>query len=499
MTTALARTNAVRANKRIRLLLQLHMRHDVWRGPLWFAPNIMPKALPEDLSKQLFTHLSAHPDGLGIDAIDTAFGEISRRSLQRRLAALVDAGKVETEGSGKRTLYRALSEPKHGPETPPETYISVSPTGAEVRALIGRPMHQRTPVAYDRSLLERYEPNQSAYLDPELREHLQKIGQVHVKARPAGTYARSILDRLLIDLSWASSRLEGNTYSRLDTKDLIEFGRYAVGKDRTEAQMILNHKAAIEMLIDDIDSIGFNRYTFQNLHALLSDNLLADPSESGRVRSRLVDVAGTVYHPLNIPQELERLFDLFLEKADAIKNPFEQSFFVLVHVPYLQAFIDVNKRLSRLGANIPLIRENLVPLSFVDVPERAYVEGTLGVYELGRIELLRDVFTWAYERSCRRYAAIKQTVVEPDPLRLRFRQQLFELVADVVRSGSPPITSELKNAAIELKVPKQEIDQFLQMVMADLRGLHEGNVARYRLRLREYQSWKAVQESIIDS
>ena len=97
---------------------------------------------------------------------------------------------------------------------------------------------------------------------------------------------------------------------------------------------------------------------------------------------------------------------MILDKAGAIADPFEQAFFVMVHIPYLQPFIDVNKRVSRPGANIPLIRHNLCPLSFIDVPERAYVEGTLGVYELTNIDLLRDVFVWAYERSCQRYIAI---------------------------------------------------------------------------------------------
>lgn len=77
------------------------------------------------------------------------------------------------------------------------------------------------------------------------------------------------------------------------------------------------------------------------------------------------------------------------------------------NLPYLQPFEDVNQRVSRLGANLPLIRENLSPLSCVDVPERAYVDGTLGVYELTRIELLRDLFVWAYERSCAGYAAAR--------------------------------------------------------------------------------------------
>ena len=74
----------------------------------------------------------------------------------------------------------------------------------------------------------------------------------------------------------------------------------------------------------------------------------------------------------------------------------------MVHLPYLQPFEDVNNRVSRLAANIPLIRHNLCPVSFIDVPERPYIDGLMGIYELNRIELLRDVFVWAYDRSSQR-------------------------------------------------------------------------------------------------
>lgn len=141
-----------------------------------------------------------------------------------------------------------------------------------------------------------------------------------------------------------------------------------------------------------------------------------------------------MFHPLGVPQQINDYFRLILDKAGAIGDPFEQSFFIMAQIPYLQPFIDVNKRVSRLGANISLIRRNLCPLSFVDVPERAYVEGALGIYELNRVELLRDVFVWAYERSCQRYLAVKQSLPEPDAFRLKHRAALIETVSGIVPS-----------------------------------------------------------------
>ncbi len=172
--------------------------------------------------------------------------------------------------------------------------------------------------------------------------------------------------------------------------------------------MILNHKAAIEMLAEQAEEIGFNRYTILNIHALLSDNLLADPAAGGRLRQRAVGISGSVFYPLEVPQTIEEHFDQILEKAAAIKDPFEQSFFVMVHLPYLQPFEDVNKRVSRLAANLPLIRHNLCPLSFIDVAQEDYVGGLLGVYELNRVEYLRDLYVWAYGRSAARYKAVRE-------------------------------------------------------------------------------------------
>jgi hypothetical protein len=294
---------------------------------------------------------------------------------------------------------------------------------------------------------------------------------------------------LLVDLSWASSRLEGNTYTRLDTQNLIELGRHASGKDQRETQMILNHKAAIEMLVDNVDDVGFNRYTICNLHALLADNLLPDASAAGRVRRIEVNISGTVYQPLAIPQRLDELFDLLLATAAAIRDPFEQAFFIMVQLPYLQPFEDVNKRVSRLAANIPFIRQNLAPLSFVDVPDRDYVDGLLAVYEMNRIELARDIFLWAYERSCQRYTVVRDALPQPDPLRLRNREQLIAIVNAIVRDDLPLKETAVRKLATPIAAP-DDLEQLIAMALAELHDLHEGALARFRLRLSEFRRWR---------
>ena len=358
--------------------------------------------------------------------------------------------------------------------------------------MVRRPIVRRPPVGYDRAFLEGYAPGETWYLPPPLRRHLHQLGRTPELGRPAGSHARDILDRLLIDLAWASSRLEGNTYSRLDTQNLIEFGQRAEGKDAAEAQMILNHKNAIELLVDEGEHLRCDRRTILTLHAALSENLLSNPADEGRLRSRMVNITGATFTPVAIPQVIEDCSDLLLNKVNAIDDPFEQAFFMMVHIPYLQPFIDVNKRTSRLAANIPLIRDNLCPLSFVDVPERDYVEGTVAVYKLKRITLLRDVFAWAYERSSSQYTVVREALGQPDPVRLRYRSQLEDVVRETVLGGAPPRRSTLESWAEANGVDPRDRAPFAERALDILLNLHEGSAGRYRIRPSDLRAWEEI-------
>ena len=161
----------------------------------------------------------------------------------------------------------------------------------------------------------------------------------------------------------------------------------------------------------------------------------------------------------------------------------------MVHIPYLQPFADVNKRVSRLAANIPFIKGNLCPLSFIDVPRQAYVEGTMAVYEHARVDLLRDVFVWAYERSCQNFKAIAGSLPEPDPFRLKYREELKAAVTQLVQETRGTKVGDTRKVAANL-VPKEDQVQFASMVSRELHNLHEGNIARYGLRLAEFRAWR---------
>lgn len=475
----------------------------------------MPSLPSDPQLRAIVDAVRSLPDGGGIEAVMAALPDVPpRRTLQRRLAQLVECGALRAEGQRKGRRYfapRSASgldlpgayvfagtrmQPLRVSETG-ETEIPLSPAALEIEAAVRQTPGRRRPVGYRREFLDAYLPNRTFYLPPAIREELRAAGRGGAAGHsteaeaPAGTYARKLYDRLLIDLSWNSSRLEGNTYSLLETERLLAVGMAAEGKGDLEAQMILNHKEAIEFLVEGAADVGFDRYTILNLHALLSDNLLGDPLACGRLRSHAVGVGGTVFRPLQGPQLIEECFDQVLHTAAAIDDPFEQAFFVMVHLPYLQPFEDVNKRVSRLAANIPLIRQDLCPLSFVDVPQRTYVNAMLGIYELNRVELLREVFVWAYKRSCARYSAVRQSLGEPDPFRLLHRGLLREIVAEVVREGlnKPAAIAHVRRRAME-KVVEAERPRFIEIVETELMSLHEGNIARYRIRPGEYGLWQ---------
>jgi hypothetical protein len=461
----------------------------------YFHDKKMPKTITDKDLYPIETLLADRPDGWRIGEIEKALEGLglpfNRRTLQRRLVRLEKAGRILIAGVGRATHYLPVVATEKSTDANGGIFLSTD--SQEIQDRISRPLSARQPVGYQRKFIDSYQPNATWYLPAAMRSHLMDIGRRIGIDYAAGTYIRQILDRLLIDLSWASSQLEGNTYSLLDTERLIAFGDAAAGKTPFETQMVLNHKAAIEFLVEVVDEIGLDRRSILNLHALLSDNLLGNPSASGRLRAMPVGIGKSVYEPLAVPQLIDEIFGQILDTAAAISDPFEQAFFVIVHLPYLQPFEDVNKRVSRLAANIPFIHHNLCPLSFIDVPEDLYINGLLGVYELNRIELLREVFVWTYERSCNRYQVVRHTLGEPDTFRLHYRKALIDCVGQAVRQvgrGDAIDTGDVLMHLAKDLVPENDREHFLKIAKEEIVALHEGNYARYRLRPSEFNAWQ---------
>jgi len=407
---------------------------------------------------------------------------ISERTLLRRLSTLIEMGEIIAKGQKKGRTYaiKTLQE-----------ILPLSEASQALKAQVQLPLQQRRPVPYHPDFLYDYQPNETFYLSESIRKHLRSIGQQFNHELVPGTYVKRILHRLLIDLSWNSSRLEGNTYSRLETERLLEFGAEAENKNRLEARMILNHKSAIEYMVKNVEHIGFNKQTILYIHAFLSDGLLANLEARGQLRRIPVGIGRTVYHPPEIPQLIDECFQRILDVADTIIDPFEQSFFAMVHLPYLQPFEDVNKRVSRLASNIPLIKNNLSPLSFIDVPKTDYVSGLLAIYELNKIELMRDVYVWAYERSAQQYQLIYNTIIEPNIIEMKHKKALITLIHLIVSQQirGEKITHMIQKWSSK-NIPAKDVDEFIRIAEKEIISLHEGNIAIYNIDPEVFYEWK---------
>lgn len=446
----------------------------------------------EQQNEEIIALLGKHPEGLSRGQVSEILNfTINGKTLQRRLTALVDEDRIARKGERKATRYHPLEVSiETGKRHLKDNLANIfSPKSQEKLKFLETPLYAREKVSYNRDFLDSYVPNQSQYVPKKIREALFQEGKRFDEQLAAGTYARQISQRLLIDLSYNSSRLEGNTYSRLDTQKLVEEGVTAEGKVQEETVMIMNHKEAILFLVENAQDIELNSLTIRNLHHLLSQDLLANPNACGNIRTLEVNIGQSTYKPLDNPHSLKELFELILQKAKKIKDPFEQSFFLLVHLSYLQAFEDVNKRTSRLSCNIPFIKSNLCPLSFTDVARDDYTAALLAIYEKNDVEPMLELFAWAYSRSCEQYGVVKKSLGEIDAFRIQYRQQRKAIMGQIVKQGLRGSAAEELIESYCKEQGVEDIDKFTAMTLADLSTLHAGAIIGLGITEAQLETW----------
>jgi Fic family protein len=417
--------------------------------------------------------------------------QASRPTLNRALRDLLASGFLEKLGDGRSTRYVATDAAKAAlgamPSVAPTTLAGPglpqwSPAALSLVESLRAPLGTRTPVGYESSFVDNYIPNQSSLLPPQLATDLFNAGR-SPHQQPAGTYAREVLEQLLIDLSWSSSRLEGNNKSLLDTKELFELGEQTGPVDE-DTLMLLNHKSAIEFMVDAVPTEGITVPVIVDLQAKLMRDLLRDSRDIGSIRRRVVNIDGSVYSPSNIPTLLEGMLKSIIDKVRHIRNPVEAAFFLWVNVAYLQPFADGNKRTSRLSANMPLLLYNCAPLSFLDVERTDYATAMLGVYEQRNVAVAVELFEFIYRRSIQKYSVLRASLAVPDPIRTRYRQALNELMQFVVFYGRT-----LEGAFSEVAVDAADLAALRIIANTELDHLEQYNCARYNLARGMTQRW----------
>lgn len=216
----------------------------------------------------------------------------------------------------------------------------------------------------------------------------------------SSTSLRKEFERLMIELSWKSSQIEGNTYSLLDTEVLIKDNVEAEGHKKEEAIMILNHKKALEYIFDNRGY--FKKLTLlklKDLHAILIDNL----NVSKELRKSPVGIVGTNYKPIFNQHQIKEAIERLINKINSTENPVEKALIAVLMISYIQPFEDGNKRTGRILANAMLLANNYCPLSYRSIKEAEYKKAVIIFYENNSLDYFKKIFVEQFKFAVDKY------------------------------------------------------------------------------------------------
>jgi len=334
----------------------------------------------------------AGPAGVSPEDLEQHYSDASRSTLNRRLRELCATGRVRAIGKGRNTRYASAAP------FPVEDVVRYFETDWQERPAVGFREEQLLTV-----------PS----IAPEKAGRLHKL---NARSRPLD---KKFLADFLIDFSWASSVLEGSTYSAIDTQALIEYGQRNPDKPVEDALLILNHKNAIEYLWDHRDLSVETLCRLQSFltdrhgiaEAMESDHFLPDGQRGVPREYEEVRLGRSAYNPPFRPGTgyVSKALGQIVGTARTL-DPIATAFYLMTRIPYLQAFANGNKRTSRLAANLPLLKAGMLPISFVDFVKADYITGLSAFYELGDIQIIERAFIQGYVRSIVRGSELPASV-----------------------------------------------------------------------------------------
>jgi Fic family protein len=314
---------------------------------------------------------------------------ISYATVKRILAKLISDNLLITTGQGKGTRYLISS-----------TYELLQPI--DIEQYYEKEIDERKiKENFNFGIITEVLTNHKIFVDSELIKltSLQKTYRNNIAQLTEAEYKKE-LDRLAIDLSWKSSQIEGNTYSLLETERLLKEKETASGKTKDEATMLLNHKDAIDFIIENPDYlIPLSVSKIEDIHSILIKELAIDKN----LRKRRVGISGTNYRPLDnefqISEALSSMCDLINKK----ENIFEKALLALVLISYIQPFMDGNKRTARIVSNAILMNNQYCPISFRTVDSVEYKKAMLIFYEQNNISVIKEIFIIQFEFAVNTY------------------------------------------------------------------------------------------------
>ena len=312
---------------------------------------------------------------------------VSNVTLLRDLGALVCAKLVQRSGAGRGTRYALDIQSALTFPIDVDAYFAL---GQDERTLrcpgfnfsVFQEMHH---LLGDKDIVE---------LDALNRFYLQK------RAKLSPGLVRRELERLTIELSWKSSRIEGNTYSLLETERLLKDNCPASGKSAEETQMLLNHKKALDYVLEEPDYFGeISIAKILELHRLLVEGL---PITSG-IRNGMVGITGTNYHPLDNRFQIQEALERLVSVLGMTEHPLEKALIAVLLISYIQPFEDGNKRTARILGNAILVAANYCPLSYRSVDEIEYKKAMILFYEQNNIRYFRKLFLEQFRMAVNTY------------------------------------------------------------------------------------------------
>lgn len=302
----------------------------------------------------------------------------SGSTVKRLLSAAVKEGNIETVGRGPSTKYRLT----------PQAHVTM-------------PLDLAT--YFDKDIDERVV--QKSFNFDLIREVLHKV-EIFTKEELSVLFAaqkefekntegmteleyHKEMERLGVDLSWKSSQIEGNTYSLLETERLLKDKQTASGKTKEEAIMLLNHKDALDFVLDVPDYLKeLSVHRIEDIHSILTKELGVDRN----IRHRRVGITGTNYRPLDNEFQIREALEDTCTLVNGKDNVFEKALLTLVLLSYIQAFVDGNKRTARITSNAILIANGYCPISFRTVGSIDYKKAMLMFYEQNNIAAFKKIF-----------------------------------------------------------------------------------------------------------
>lgn len=322
------------------------------------------------------------------EILDFLGESIERTTLQRDLNYLQKHGLVSKAGSGRGTVYVIADINRVSLPINIKEYFEIPYLKREVKT------------SFNFEIFTILEKDIFTAEEKEKLENLQREFVKNFSKYDSQTLINKEFERIMIEFSWKSSVIEGNTYSLLGTEALIKNNVVGKGKTREETQMILNHKDAFNEAIQNRDRFRkLSSSDIEYVHSVLTKKL----GITKNIRNGAVGITGTKYKPLDNSHQIKDAMQKMVDLINKKESIFEKAFLVLMLIAYIQIFEDGNKRTSRMISNAILLAYNSIPLSYRIVDVEEYKKAVILFYEINNISYLKQIFIEQFEDAVNNY------------------------------------------------------------------------------------------------